>query len=321
MIPIRLQRHWRHHRAIARCVASGAAVGLLFGMFAVTSPAQAVAPGPGGVLTRTWPGGWPHLSPSDPDRRRLTPSQVRAQVAAAAVLEASLSLSNAELVAAQARLARLAARSSALLSAVAVARAAEQAAQPEESRHQATLAELTRQVTRARGDIQRMAYDAYVHGPGVLGGMASVLDVAAGDRQPAEAALVDYLAESRAADGRAYTALAQREQVAVDKAVAARQARRAASVKAVAAQVQAARSVADQAAALAARQQAMQADLQRLGQLTGTDGQTGPQLGIDDSLLRAVATGPRCSNDVGNHTRTAGWAPRSCVLSTVPQDN
>lgn len=246
------------------------------------------------------------LLPSDPDDRDpLTPEQVRSQVAAAARLEAQLASSNKAVAAAQAKLAALAARSSALMNQVAAAKGAEVKARQAESREVAALRELVRQALDARTDVEQMAYQAYVHGSGTMSDVRAVLELAStGDSGPASAALVDYLAEARAADGRKYESLAAAQQAVVKRVAAARQAREAATAKAEQAQAKAAAAVSSQRAALA--ELTALAAAQR-SQLDGVR----ERVGATPASFAALETGALCSADTGTYPN--GRLPASAL--------
>ena len=175
--------------------------------------------------------------PVDRDKAPLTKDEVKDQLSRAAALQASLSSANVEYARASAALEALSAQSQRAMNDVATAKTLEANARAQEAHHLAVLKSLNAQVQDARDDVQHMAYEAYVNGPGVLADMAALVDlVSRGGEASKSAGTLDYLAQGRSADEVKFRALATQQQAAAAKAVAARVAREAATAKAVAAQ-------------------------------------------------------------------------------------
>lgn len=251
----------------------------------------------------------------DPDERGpLTPDQVREQVAAAQRLEKELASSDKAVAAAQAKLARLAAESARLLNAVAAARVVQAAAAAEEAREMAALKALNAQVVAAHDDVNSMAYEAYVNGSGSLAQLQALAELAAaGDAGPAGAAIIDYLAEARAADGRKFDSLAQAQQAVVAKVIAARKRSEEAAKQATDAQAKAAANVAAQRKALDELQSVAAAKKAELESVRSSVDDAGvpSAVGLDPSALSALDSGALCSNDTGNYQN--GRLPASAL--------
>ena len=71
-------------------------------------------------------------------------------------------------------------------------------------------------------DVDAMAYDAYVNGPSSLRDVAAIVELS---QRGNDAALIDYLAKNRFAEGKRYAALATAQRQAAQDAVAARRQR------------------------------------------------------------------------------------------------
>lgn len=250
------------------------------------------------------------------EREPLTPEQVKAQVAQAAKLQRQLTAANKEVAAASAKLAQLAARSSAAMDAVTKARAAQKAAIAREKTQVEKLRKLTAQAAAARRDLSNMAYDAYVNGSGSLRDVAAVVGLAKDDEATRQAPLVDYLATARAADGKHYTSLAQAQRETAAAAVAARREREAATAKAEAAAKAVRDSVAEQQQALTALQSVAKSKSTELTELGIDTGGLGA--GVDLGALTSVTTAPLCTQDSGEHPN--GMFPGSalCPISGRP---
>lgn len=258
----------------------------------------------------------PKPSSGADERTPLTPEQVRAQVAEAARLQTQLAESDAELAAAGKELAALAAASNTAMSAVTQARDAEKAAKKAEADEIARLKALTAQVAAARDDVDGMAYDAYVNGPGVLGQVAALVDlVGSGGLNADAAAQARFAAGARSADEKRFAALARQQREAAAKAAALRARREAATAQAEKAQKAAAGAVAKQQAAVLDLQKVAAERRARLDKL-GVSG--GMIAGVDMAALQEVVTTPLCTED--NATYPNGQWPGSalCALKTSP---
>lgn len=250
------------------------------------------------------------------ERTPLTPEQVRAQVAEASRLQAQLAESDAELAAASKKLAALAAASNSRMSAVTQAREAEKAAKKAEAAEITRLQSLTAQVAAARADVDGMAFDAYVNGPGMLGQMAALVDLVGSGGLKADAAVkARYVAGARAADEKQFAALAQQQRQAAAKAASLRAQREAATAKAEQAQKDASAAVAEQQSAVIALQKVAadrRARLDRLG-VTG-----GVVAGVDVSALQQVSTTPLCTEEKTNYPNGQWPGSALCALRTAP---
>lgn len=247
----------------------------------------------------------------------LSAQQVKAQLAQAQVLQKDLVKADRALAAATARLAALSARSSAAMSAVASARAAEQAARASEQAQLTRLASLSRQAAAARDDVDHMAYDAYVNGSNSLRDIAAVVDLVTREGRDSDtAALMGYLADARAADGRRFTTLAQAQQATAKAAASARIARERATATAEAAQKKVATSLAEQQRALAELQTSARATSAKLSKL-GVDS-SGLGSGVDLKALASMASTPLCSQDTGTYRNGAVPVTALCPLIHSP---
>ncbi|WP_052466784.1 M15 family metallopeptidase [Mobilicoccus massiliensis] len=253
---------------------------------------------------------------SGEERAPLTPEQVKAQVAEATALQAQLRKEDAALADAGRKLATLAARSNALMSRVGAARAAEAEAARKEAAELARLKQLTAEVTAAQQQLDAMAYDAYVNGPGLLREVAALVDLVGSGGEGADAAAkADYLARTRAADEAHYRKLATRQRTTAQRAAAARAAREKATAEAEKVQKAAAAAVAEQQTSVVALQKLTAERRDRLNEL-GVDG--GLLAGVDLSALEKVTTTPLCTEE--NAAYPNGQWPGSalCGLQTAP---
>ena len=256
----------------------------------------------------------PRTGDSPDDKAPLTKEQVKDQLSQAARLQADLSKTNVEYAQASAKLEALSAQSQAAMNEVATAKALEATARAQEAHQLAVLKALNAQVQDARDDVQHMAYEAYVNGPGVLADMAAILDlVGRGAEEAKNAGTLDYLAEGRAADEAKFRALAQQQQVAAQKAVAARLAREAATKRAEAAQAKVATALLAQRAAIESLQQVRQSTADQLGEL-GYDVQL-PTAPLDLDAINNLAKTPLCTEDNGNYPN--GYFPASALCPII----
>lgn len=250
--------------------------------------------------------------PASDERPPLTPEQVREQLADAQRMEKKLEETDAALAAASARLAQLSATSNALMNDVTVARVAQQAAEKHEAAQKAKLKKLAAQTAAAKRDLENMAYDAYVNGPGSLRDVAALVDLVAGGGDDAAAAgTADYLASARNADQKRYAALTKAQQTVAQEAAKATAQREAATAKAQAAQAKVAAAVTEQQRALVELQKVAGSTRTRLEKL-GVDS-AGRFAGVDMETLSAVTTTPLCSQDTGVHPN--GMIPGAALCS------
>ena len=242
----------------------------------------------------------------------LTPQEVKAQLAQAEKLRAQLAGADKEIAAATAELSALAAKSGAAMDAVTRARAAEKAARAKEQQQLTRLKKLTAQAAQARRDVDAMAYDAYVNGSSSLRDVAAIVELS---QRGNDAALIDYLAKNRFAEGKRYAALATAQRQAAQEAVAARREREAATARAEAAQRQVQRSVAAQQAALVALQKraaGRRAELDKLGVATpGTSA-------ADATALTTMTSAPLCTQDTGDYANGMFPATALCAVRGFP---
>jgi zinc D-Ala-D-Ala carboxypeptidase len=203
---------------------------------------------------------------------RLTPAQVKAQIAAADVLRSRLTASSAAMAAASSRLEQLARRSSGLLARLADARDAERAAHAETAAQQRRLAVLATQVAAEKTRLGQWAHDSYVSGGGSLSNLAATMHLlTSGSPQDSSdgLAVLSYLADER---GRAFdhlkALLAAQDDATAKAAAAAKRADDAAKV-ALAAKAALDRSVAQQRAALKRFRAAQAAQVATAGGLRG----------------------------------------------------
>lgn len=287
---------------------------------ALAEPAQ-----PGSAKPTAMPAGVSESSgrarPTDSpdDKVPLTKDQVKDQLSQAARLQADLSRTNVEYAQASAKLEALSAQSQAAMNEVATAEALEATARAQEAHQLAVLKALNGQVQDARDDVQQMAYEAYVNGPGVLADMAALLDlVSRGGQDSKNAGTLDYLAQGRAADEAKFRALARQQQAAAQKAVAARIVRENATKRAEAAQAKVAAALLAQRAAIESLQQVRQATADRLGEL-GYDVRL-PTTPLDLDAISDLAKTPLCTEDNGNYSN--GFFPSSalCPITGHPGD-
>lgn len=251
---------------------------------APAATARAVPPGNGDASRQV----------SAADRAPLSPAQVAAQVKEADRLRGQLAKNDAALAKAAQQLANLSATSNALMSEVSAARADEAKAKSAEQRELAELRKLTAEVTEAKKDLDGMAYDAYVNGPGVLKEVASVMDLVTGGDAADAAASADYLAGARSADRQHFARLAARQQQVAKRAVAARTQREKATARAEKAQKAAAAGVAKQRAAVAALEKAVGDKRAKLSKLGVEDGMIA---GVDLNALTTASKAPLCTEE------------------------
>ena len=242
----------------------------------------------------------------------LTPQEVKAQLAQAEKLRTQLAGADKEIAAATAELSELAAKSGAAMDAVSRARAAEKAARTKERQQLARLKKLTAQAAQAKRDVDAMAYDAYVNGSSSLRDVAAIVELS---QRGNDAALIDYLAKNRFAEGKRYAALATAQRQAAQEAGAARRQREAATARAEAAQRQVQRSVAAQQAALIALQKraaGRRAELDKLG--VDTTGMSG----VDVTALTTMTSAPLCTQDTGDYANGMFPATALCAVRGFP---
>ncbi|MBK8435271.1 MAG: D-alanyl-D-alanine carboxypeptidase family protein [Austwickia sp.] len=202
---------------------------------------------------------------------------------------------------------------------VATAKTLEANARAQEAHHLAVLKSLNAQVQDARDDVQHMAYEAYVNGPGVLADMAALVDlVSRGGEASKSAGTLDYLAQGRSADEVKFRALATQQQAAAAKAVAARVAREAATAKAVAAQAAVTAALLKQRAAISTLQEVRQQTADQLGELGYEIELTTTPLDLD--AINNLVTTPLCTQDNGDFPN--GFFPASalCPIDGHPAD-
>lgn len=253
------------------------------------------------------------------DMTPLTKEQVKEQLSQAAKLQADLTERNREYAHASARLEALSAQSQAAMNEVTTAKALEATARAQEAHQLAVLKTLNAQVQDARDDVQRMAYEAYVNGPGVLADVAALLDLVSRDGQDSKTAgTLDYLAQGRAADEVKFRTLALRQQVAARKAVAARLAREAATKRAETARAKVNAALLAQRAAMESLQQVRQEMADRLGELGYDVRLSATPLNLD--AINDLTGAPLCTQDNGNHRN--GYFPASalCPIDGHPGD-
>ncbi|WP_168581498.1 M15 family metallopeptidase [Gephyromycinifex aptenodytis] len=250
------------------------------------------------------------------EREPLTPAQVREQVAEAERMQKKLEATDAKLAAANAKLAALAARSNLLMDEVTAARSAQKVAERNEARQKAKLKKLAAETAAARRDLERMAYDAYVNGPGSLREVAALVDLVSGGEEGVAVGTTDYLSGERAADESRYAALTKAQQQVAQQAAKASAEREAATAKAVRAQQASAAAVAAQQKALIEMQQVAGNTRAALADL-GVDAQ-GRFAGIDMATLSEVSTTPLCTQQNGVYAN--GMIPGSalCPISGAP---
>ena len=257
--------------------------------------------------------------PVDRDKAPLTKDEVKDQLSRAAALQASLSSANVEYARASAALEALSAQSQRAMNDVATAKTLEANARAQEAHHLAVLKSLNAQVQDARDDVQHMAYEAYVNGPGVLADMAALVDlVSRGGEASKSAGTLDYLAQGRSADEVKFRALATQQQAAAAKAVAARVAREAATAKAVAAQAAVTAALLKQRAAISTLQEVRQQTADQLGELGYEIELTTTPLDLD--AINNLVTTPLCTQDNGDFPN--GFFPASalCPIDGHPAD-
>jgi D-alanyl-D-alanine carboxypeptidase len=207
-----------------------------------------------------------------PEPARLTPAQVKAQIAAADALRSRLTASSAAMAAATRRLEQLATQSSGLLARLAAARDAERAAAAETAAQQRRLRLLAVQVAAEKTRLGHWAHDSYVSGGGSLSNLAATMQLLTSSSPQDSSdglAVLGYLADEQ---GRAYdhlkALLAAQDDATARAAAAAKRAQHAAGV-ALAAKTALDRSVAQQRAALKRVRAAQAAEVTRAGGLRG----------------------------------------------------
>lgn len=257
----------------------------------------------------------PDKARPDAEREPLTPEQVQAQVEQAQKLQRELAAADKQIAAATAELGELSARSGAAMDAVATARKAEAAARKREQQQLARLKVLTKEAAAAKRDVADMAYDAYVNGSSALRDVAAVVELTQGTQAGQDAQLVEYLAATRAADGRRYTALAAAQRQTAQAAITARKQREAATAEAEAAQRKVAQAVAKQQAALL-RLQRMSSDRRAELDKVGV-GATGLS-GVDLSALTKMTKTPLCTEDNGGYANGMFPATALCPVAGYP---
>lgn len=279
---------------------------------AVTAAVMCVSPV---AVAHAEPGADASRQPSAADRAPLTPEQAQAQVREATALMDDLKKNDADLAAASGRLATLAATSNALMSALTQARADEAKAKATEAHEIAELKRLSAEVTKAQQDLENMAVDAYVNGSGALRQVAAVIDLVTGGHDSDAAADATFLARSRNADQAHFEDLARRQQVAAQKAAAARADREKKTAQVEAAQKKAAEAVAQQQASVLALQKLAGDRQARLEQL-GVHG--GLYKGIDMDSLASIATTPLCTEENATYPNGLWPATALCGLKSAP---
>lgn len=251
----------------------------------------------------------------DADRAPLTPEQVASQVAEAATLQKQLEKDDKALAAASKKLADLSAASNALISKVAAARAAEDVAKQKEAAELAELKRLTAEVTAAQQDLQDMAYDAYVNGPGLLREVAAVIDIVTTGGESADAAAkAGYLSKARAADQKHFEQLAAQQREAAKKAAAAMAERAKKTAAAEKAQKDAAAAVAEQQASVEAMQKLAGEQRGKLADL-GVD--AGMIAGVDLASLEKVVTTPLCTEENTSYPNGQWPGTALCPLASA----
>lgn len=305
----------RRRRGVILALAVALAGGMASGIAAPSHAADAPRTPADATATPTADSSAPAPSQARPgaDRDPLTPQQVKAQLAEADKLQGDLAAADKRIAAATAQLTKLAAQSSAAMSAVTDARAAQATARNREQQQLARLKKLNEEVAAAKRDLSHMAYDAYVNGSSTLADLAAVLELTQGHR---DASLVEYLASNRAAEGRRYAVLAAAQQQTAKNATAARRGREAATAKAEAAQLQVTKAITAQQAALAELQKlagARRAELSKLG--VDTAGLTSS---VDLSALQGMVTKPLCTQDNGSYANGMFPATALCPISGYP---
>lgn len=250
------------------------------------------------------------------EREPLTPAQVAEQVKEATALQEQLKKDDAAIAAASSELAKLSAASNALMSKVSAARTAEAEAKKKEDAELARLKRLTAEVAAAQKDLEGMAVDAYVNGPGLLRQVAAVIDIVAGGGEGADAAAkADYLANSRSADEQHFAELAKKQQESAKKAAAARADREKKTAAAEAAQKAAATAVAEQQKSVVALQKLA---AERRGQLEDLGVADGTLGGVDLASLEKIATTPLCTEENASYPNGQWPGSALCALESAP---
>lgn len=254
--------------------------------------------------------------PND-DQTPLTADQVKGQLDQAAKLQGDLAAANLEYAKASAALEELSAQSQAAMNEVATARAAQATAQAQETHQLAVLKNLNTQVQQARDDVQHMAYEAYVNGPGLLTEVAALMDVVVRGAEGSKAAgTLDYLAAGRAADEVKYQALARQQQAAAQKAVEARMAREAATKRAEEAQAKVVTALLAQRAAVESLQATREGTADQLRAM-GYDVQLS-SAPLDLNAINDLVKTPLCTEDNGTYRNGFFPATALCPINGHP---